>query len=75
MLFSSIVFLFYFLPIVLLAYFVVPKKAKEYRAPHRQHFFLQLGESLFMYFNDFQRHIQLFYGHRYWKSESPSEFR
>lgn len=49
MLFSSIVFLFYFLPIVLLAYFVVPKKAKNIVLLIASIFFYSWGEPVYVF--------------------------
>lgn len=49
MLFSSIVFLFYFLPIVLLAYFVVPKKAKNVVLLIASIFFYSWGEPVYVF--------------------------
>lgn len=49
MLFSSIVFLFYFLPIVLLAYFIVPKKAKNVVLLIASIFFYSWGEPVYVF--------------------------
>lgn len=48
MLFSSIVFLFYFLPIVLLVYFIVPKKAKNVVLLIASIFFYSWGEPIYV---------------------------
>ena len=49
MLFSSIIFLFYFLPVVLLAYFVVPKKAKNVVLLIASIFFYSWGEPVYVF--------------------------
>ena len=46
MVFSSIPFLYYFLPIVLIAYFLVPRKAKNYELLLASLFFYFYGEQL-----------------------------
>lgn len=49
MLFSSIVFLFYFLPVVLLLYFVVPKKAKNMVLLLASFLFYSWGEPVYFF--------------------------
>lgn len=49
MLFSSIVFLFYFLPVVLLLYFVVPKKAKNVVLLLASFLFYSWGEPVYFF--------------------------
>lgn len=49
MLFSSIIFLFYFLPIVLLLYFIVPKKAKNIVLLIASIFFYSWGEPVYVF--------------------------
>ncbi len=49
MLFSSIVFLFYFLPVVLLLYFVLPKKAKNMVLLLASFIFYSWGEPVYVF--------------------------
>lgn len=49
MLFSSIIFLFYFLPITLLVYFIVPKKAKNAVLLIASIFFYSWGEPVYVF--------------------------
>lgn len=49
MLFSSVFFLFYFLPVVLLLYFIVPKKVKNYVLLVASIFFYSWGEPIYVF--------------------------